>query len=265
MLQRGGVRRGGNQDVRAVADGLGAAIVGRAGDVDHGYVTRGVRHQIGMGHHHCRQRVPEEVATRFDRLGIVGQQRRDELGDRGRLFCFEPGDEFRGDRNVVGGIQRNEGDGDAGLEDEPGREYSVEDRNTLETRQVAPGVPFGAEWAPESGTRREQLATWVTHADNARFERANANSLWADDTYLNFESNNPRVVVMPQPGGAAEPAGRWNRVVQRVVGNRLTATLNGKVVVANEVQAGLPQTGRIALVPAGRKVEFANVFVKRLR
>lgn len=76
---------------------------------------------------------------------------------------------------------------------------------------------------------------------------------------------NARVVVMPQPGGAAEPAGRWNRVVQRVVGNRLTATLNGKVVVANEVQAGLPQTGRIALVPAGRKVEFANVFVKRLR
>jgi hypothetical protein len=65
-----------------------------------------------------------------------------------------------------------------GVEDESDREYSVEDRNTLETRQVAPAVPFGAEWAPDSGSRREQLAAWVTHADNARFERAIANRVW---------------------------------------------------------------------------------------
>ena len=41
-------------------------------------------------------------------------------------------------------------------------------------------------------------------------------------------------------------------------------SLNGKVVIDNEVQAGLPATGRIALVPVGQKVEFANVFVKPL-
>lgn len=75
---------------------------------------------------------------------------------------------------------------------------------------------------------------------------------------------NTRAIVMPQPGGAAEPAGKWNRVVQRVVGNRVTMSLNGKVVIDNEVQAGLPATGRIALVPVGQKVEFANVFVKPL-
>lgn len=73
-----------------------------------------------------------------------------------------------------------------------------------------------------------------------------------------------RAVVVPQAGGAAEPAGKWNRVVQRITGNRLTMTVNGTVVVDNVVQEGLPAEGRVALLPAGRKVEFANVFVKPL-
>jgi hypothetical protein len=73
-----------------------------------------------------------------------------------------------------------------------------------------------------------------------------------------------RVVVMPNPGNGVEPAGKWNRVVQRLVGNRLTMTVNGKVVVDNVEQEGVPATGRLALVPVGKKVEFANVFVKPL-
>ena len=73
-----------------------------------------------------------------------------------------------------------------------------------------------------------------------------------------------RAVVMPQTGGASEAAGKWNRVVQRLVGNRLTMTVNGKVVIADAVQEGLAARGRIALVPAGRKVEFANVLVRPL-
>jgi hypothetical protein len=73
-----------------------------------------------------------------------------------------------------------------------------------------------------------------------------------------------RAVVMPQPGGATQAAGKWNRVVQRIVGDRLTMTVNGTVVVDNGGQDGLPAKGRIALVPGGRKVEFANVFVKPL-
>jgi len=73
-----------------------------------------------------------------------------------------------------------------------------------------------------------------------------------------------RASVVPQAGGPAEPAGKWNRVVQRIVGNRLTMRVNGKVVVDNAAQDGLPAKGRIALVPAGRKVEFANVLVRAL-
>lgn len=73
-----------------------------------------------------------------------------------------------------------------------------------------------------------------------------------------------RAVVVPQAGAGVEPAGRWNRVVQRVVGNRLTVSINGQTVVDDAVQDGLPARGRLALVPAGRHVEFANVFIKPL-
>jgi hypothetical protein len=73
-----------------------------------------------------------------------------------------------------------------------------------------------------------------------------------------------RAVVMPQAGGASQPVGKWNRVVQRIIGNRLTITVNDDVVVADVPQEGLPTRGRIALVPSGRKVEFANVFVRPL-
>lgn len=73
-----------------------------------------------------------------------------------------------------------------------------------------------------------------------------------------------RIVVKAQPGPGVRPAGEWNRVVQRVVGNRLTMTVNGERVLDNVAQQDLPATGRIALVPSGATVEFANVFVKPL-
>ncbi|MDB4680100.1 DUF1549 and DUF1553 domain-containing protein, partial [Planctomycetaceae bacterium] len=66
-----------------------------------------------------------------------------------------------------------------GIEDKSSLEYEVEDHLSLETRQVAPAVPFGLEWLPEQGSRREQLAGWITHADNRRFSRAITNRIWA--------------------------------------------------------------------------------------
>jgi len=73
-----------------------------------------------------------------------------------------------------------------------------------------------------------------------------------------------RAVVQPHAHAAMQPAGRWNRVVQRLRGNRLTVTLNGTTIVDDVAQDGLPSRGRIALVPVGRQVEFANIFVKPL-
>ena len=77
-------------------------------------------------------------------------------------------------------------------------------------------------------------------------------------------SGNPRIVVEARPGPGVQKAGQWNRVVQRVVGNRLTMTVNGETVVDGAPQQGTPANGRIVLVPSGRKVEFANIFVRPL-
>ncbi|MAG92215.1 MAG: hypothetical protein CMJ48_00470 [Planctomycetaceae bacterium] len=66
----------------------------------------------------------------------------------------------------------------AGVEEKSETTYEVEDRDTLEKRVVEPQVPFHPEWLPKTGTRRERLAGWVTHAENRRFERAIANRVW---------------------------------------------------------------------------------------
>jgi len=65
-----------------------------------------------------------------------------------------------------------------GVEDDADLAYEIEDRETLETREVAPAVPFRSDWLPKTGTRREQLAAWITHLENRRFERALANRVW---------------------------------------------------------------------------------------
>jgi Protein of unknown function (DUF1549)/Protein of unknown function (DUF1553) len=58
-------------------------------------------------------------------------------------------------------------------------EYVVEDRKTLKKHAVQPAVPFHPEWLPETGTRRERFAAWITHPENRRFERATVNRVWA--------------------------------------------------------------------------------------
>lgn len=66
----------------------------------------------------------------------------------------------------------------AGVGDDPARHFEVTDRTSLEKRAVPPAVPFGNEWWPESGTDRSRLASWITHPDNRRFERAMVNRTW---------------------------------------------------------------------------------------
>lgn len=40
-------------------------------------------------------------------------------------------------------------------------------------------VPYGAGWRNETGTPREQLASWITHPENKPFARAAVNRVWA--------------------------------------------------------------------------------------
>jgi len=58
-------------------------------------------------------------------------------------------------------------------------EYRVEDKDTHELVAVPPGVPYAAEALPTSGSRREQLAGWVTSPQNPYFARAIVNRVWA--------------------------------------------------------------------------------------
>ena len=44
-------------------------------------------------------------------------------------------------------------------------EYVVEDRKTQAKKTVEPRVPFAPELLPDQGTRRQQLAAWVTQPE----------------------------------------------------------------------------------------------------
>jgi hypothetical protein len=65
-----------------------------------------------------------------------------------------------------------------GIQDGKG-EYQVKDRKTEEMRTVPAHVPFAPELLPDHGTRRQQLAAWVTHPKNPFFARATVNRIWA--------------------------------------------------------------------------------------
>jgi hypothetical protein len=58
-------------------------------------------------------------------------------------------------------------------------EYEAEEHKTKLKRVVDPRVPFAPELLPAEGSRREQLAAWVTSPKNKFFARAAANRVWA--------------------------------------------------------------------------------------
>jgi hypothetical protein len=87
--------------------------------------------------------------------------------------------------------------GFTGIHDGSG-EYEVKDRKTDEMHTVAPRVPFAAELLPTEGSRRQQLAGWITHSQNPYFARAAVNRVWAlilgrplIDPVDNLESDTP--------------------------------------------------------------------------
>jgi hypothetical protein len=88
----------------------------------------------------------------------------------------------------------------------------TEDGLTPKKRVVAPAVPFGAEWLPKTGSRRERLAGWITHAENRRFERAIVCRVWAylfgkSSSYLVGQPYEPDPPIddLPEPGDLSQP------------------------------------------------------------
>ncbi len=58
-------------------------------------------------------------------------------------------------------------------------EYQAVLHNTGEEREVPPRVPFATALVPSSGSRRQQLAAWITAPENRAFARATVNRAWA--------------------------------------------------------------------------------------
>ncbi len=65
-----------------------------------------------------------------------------------------------------------------GVDDDRDRIFEITDHETKTTREIDPGVPFGAEWLPENGSNRRRLAAWLTDPRNKRFDRAIVNRAW---------------------------------------------------------------------------------------
>ncbi len=66
-----------------------------------------------------------------------------------------------------------------GVRDKSGEAYRYQYLNAPEETVVQPSTPFLKELVPQNGTRRQQLARWVTHAENRMFARATVNRVWA--------------------------------------------------------------------------------------
>lgn len=67
----------------------------------------------------------------------------------------------------------------AGVRENGDLVYEVVEQETGARRKVEPAVPFGQEWLPSDGNRRQRLAGWVTDPRNEAFARATVNRVWA--------------------------------------------------------------------------------------
>ncbi len=66
-----------------------------------------------------------------------------------------------------------------GVSDDGQKDYLVKFLGETEEEVVPPLPPFEPELADSEGTRREQLAHWITHPENKPFARASVNRVWA--------------------------------------------------------------------------------------
>lgn len=63
---------------------------------------------------------------------------------------------------------------------------------------------------------------------------------------------------------ADRPVGEWNRMLVTIQADRLTVSLNGRVVIENAQLPGVPAKGPIGLQHHGAAIDFANMWIKEL-
>jgi len=72
-----------------------------------------------------------------------------------------------------------------------------------------------------------------------------------------------RAAVTPKVRADRDP-GEWNRTMITMIGDRLTVSLNGRLVIENARLPDVPPHGRIGLQHHGTSIDFANLWIKEL-
>jgi hypothetical protein len=63
---------------------------------------------------------------------------------------------------------------------------------------------------------------------------------------------------------ADRPLGEWNRTMITMIDDRVTVSLNGRVVIDNAELPGVPERGPVGLQHHGAAIDFANIWIKQL-
>ena len=63
---------------------------------------------------------------------------------------------------------------------------------------------------------------------------------------------------------ADQPLGEWNRTMVTMIGDRLSVSINGRVVIENALLPGVPARGPVGLQHHGAAIDFANLWIKEL-
>ncbi|QDU31579.1 hypothetical protein ETAA8_67390 [Anatilimnocola aggregata] len=108
----------------------------------------------------CLQCHDDNLGTNF--LGDEGAARSSKQADFHQLAAF-----FAPAKLGLSGVQ------------DTGDVYRFKYLKAEKEETVPVAVPYGADLLTGSGTRREQLAQWVTHPQNKPFARAMVNRMWA--------------------------------------------------------------------------------------
>lgn len=83
--------------------------------------------------------------------------------------------------------------------------------------------------------------------------------------YRTNKEMSPEVRAQVTPKVKADrPVGEWNRTMITIQGDRLTVSLNGRVVIENAQLPGIPAKGPIGLQHHGAAIDFANLWIKEL-
>jgi Domain of Unknown Function (DUF1080) len=123
------------------------------------------------------------------------------------------------------------------------------------------------------GADGQPILTEIQELDSGIYLRGNVESqvnLWnwnvGSGEVFGYRTNSAlsaavRAGVTPKTK-ADRPVGEWNRTMVTIQGDKLTVSLNSRVVVENAELPGVPARGSIGLQHHGAAIDFANFWIK---